>query len=110
RSPGNYVHSREAWGNRPGRFGTDSPRGIVKQHVMAQLLNIPFPLRLIAVMVVAAVVATWLNAAIYAFAWRKRSFSPWQAPSPGLPPRTWLDRVPLLGWWRLRRERYPDAP
>lgn len=77
---------------------------------MAQLLIIPFPLRLIVVMVVAAVVATWLNAAIYAFSWQKRSFSPWQSPPSGMPPRTWLDRVPIVGWWRLRREHYPEAP
>ncbi len=46
-----------------------------------------------------------INWAIYSLAWNYRPISPWSAAPAGLPRRTWLDRAPLLGWWRLRRER-----
>ena len=74
------------------------------------LLSIPLPLRLVVLALVAAMVATLLNAAVYEFAYRHRSLSPWQAPPPGYPPRNWWDRLPVVGWWRLRRETHPDSP
>ncbi len=44
------------------------------------------------------------NWAIYRWAWNSRPISPWSAaPEPGLP-RRWTDRIPVLGWWGLRRE------
>lgn len=71
---------------------------------MQQLLAIPLPVRLALVFVIAACVASLANAAIYQFAWRRRLRSPWQTAPEGVIPRTWLDCVPILGWWRLRRE------
>ena len=71
---------------------------------MPFLLAIPLLVRLVLVFVVAAGAASLANAAIYQFAWQRRLRSPWQARAEGVASRTWLDRVPVLGWWRLRRE------
>ena len=45
-----------------------------------------------------------LNHAIYRWAWHARSISPWSPADPQAPRRRLLDRLPLLGWWGLRRE------
>ncbi len=74
------------------------------------LLTIPLPVRIVMVAVMAAFVASLLNAAIYEFAYRRRAFSAWQVPPEGFPPRTWADRLPIVGWWRLRREVHPEFP
>src|SRR5690606_29479313 len=42
--------------------------------------------------------------------YRRRGFSGWQTPPQGFGPRTWADRLPVVGWWRLRREVHPEAP
>ncbi|MCA9241838.1 MAG: prepilin peptidase [Planctomycetales bacterium] len=72
---------------------------------MEQLLDVPLWTRLVVVFAASAVVASWLNAAIYEFAYDRRRFSPWQPTPPGVAPRGWLDRTPILGWLRLRRDR-----
>lgn len=65
---------------------------------------IPLPLRLAALFVVGAVLGSLVNWAIYTFAWTPRPISPW-APAPDrATPRGWFARVPVLGWFRLRRE------
>lgn len=71
---------------------------------MQLLFAIPMPVRLALVFVVAACAASLANAAIYQFAWHRRFRSPWQKPPEGVGPRSWLDRIPIFGWWRLRRE------
>lgn len=71
---------------------------------MLWLFDIPLPLRLLAVFVVSAVVGSLLNAAICEFAYNRRRLSPWQPTPPGVRPRTALDRVPIVGWLRLRRD------
>ncbi|MEM9186640.1 MAG: A24 family peptidase [Planctomycetota bacterium] len=73
---------------------------------MAWLLEVWLPLRLAALFVVSAGVASLLNAAVYAWAWERRLVSPWQPAAAGASPRTRLDRIPIVGWLRLRR----DAP
>ncbi len=62
------------------------------------------PLQLIIVMLLAACIAGQLNRGIYRFAWHKRWFSPWTPVPVGAQVRNWLDRIPVYGWWRLRRE------
>ncbi len=42
------------------------------------------------------------NLAVFAASWQGRWVSPW-APA-GSPPRQWVDRLPIAGWLRLRRE------
>ncbi|TWT86830.1 Type 4 prepilin-like proteins leader peptide-processing enzyme [Pseudobythopirellula maris] len=71
---------------------------------MDWLLTIPLAVRVAVVFFAAASVATLLNAATYAWAWRPRQFSPWQGEAEGVAPRTWADRLPVIGWLRLRRD------
>lgn len=66
-------------------------------------LELPLPLRLALVAVVAAVMAAAVNWAVYALAYHSEFDSPWSRK-----PRHDVvfgrsDRVPLYGWWRLRR-------
>ena len=56
------------------------------------------------IFLMALLVGSLINWAIYTLAFRARPISPWTAAPPDAAPRTWLDRLPLLGWWRLRRE------
>ncbi|WP_146442646.1 prepilin peptidase [Botrimarina colliarenosi] len=56
------------------------------------------------VFVVAAVAASLANAATYEWAWNQRRFSPWQPTPDGVRPRGWVDRLPIVGWLRLRRD------
>jgi leader peptidase (prepilin peptidase)/N-methyltransferase len=51
--------------------------------------------------VVGACLGSLVNWAVYTFAWSPRPISPWSTFSS---PRTWFDRVPILGWLALRRE------
>ncbi len=52
----------------------------------------------------ALLVANLINRAIDGWSYRRRGLDPWRPAPQGLPPRTWWDQIPLLGWWRLRRE------
>lgn len=49
-------------------------------------------------------IGSLINAAIYGLALDWRPISPWKSPPKNFPQRTWLDCLPLIGWWRLRRE------
>lgn len=49
-------------------------------------------------------VGSLINWAIYALAYNYRAISPWSPAPPDVPPRSWLDRLPVVGWLRLRRE------
>jgi prepilin signal peptidase PulO-like enzyme (type II secretory pathway) len=61
-------------------------------------------LRLAALFVVGTFLGSLVNWAIYTFAWNARPISPWSPPPAGVPPRSWFDRVPILGWLKLKRE------
>lgn len=71
---------------------------------MHWLLDIPLPVRLVVVFAASAVIASLLNAAIHEFAYNRRRISPWQPTPQGVGTRTLADRVPILGWLRLRRD------
>ncbi|TWT77979.1 Type 4 prepilin-like proteins leader peptide-processing enzyme [Posidoniimonas polymericola] len=71
---------------------------------MQQLMDVPLPLRLIVVALLGAVAGSLLNAAVYEFAYDRRRCSPWQPTPEGVGPRGWLDRLPVIGWLRLRRD------
>lgn len=73
---------------------------------MAWLLDTPLAVRLALLFAVSTVVASLLNAAIYAWAWRRRLVSPWQTAPEGASSRTWIDRIPIIGWIRLRRDSH----
>jgi leader peptidase (prepilin peptidase)/N-methyltransferase len=55
-------------------------------------------------------VGSLINWAIYTLAYNYRPISPWSPAPANLPPRTWLDRLPVIGWWRLRREENVHGP
>ncbi|MFP6577013.1 MAG: A24 family peptidase [Pirellulaceae bacterium] len=54
--------------------------------------------------VLGTLLGSQLNHAIYRWAWNARRISPWSPADPQAPPRRLLDRLPVLGWWGLRRE------
>ncbi len=51
-----------------------------------------------------AAMGSAINLAVYRLAWFQRSFSPWSAPLENAPPRCRSDRIPIFGWFGLRRE------
>lgn len=65
---------------------------------------IPWEARLGALFVLGVIAGALANVAIYRLAWHWRPIDPWLAPAPGAPRRRWGDRIPILGWWGLRRE------
>ena len=69
-----------------------------------EMIDWPLEIRLLLCFGVALLVASFLNLAIYRLAWNRRNVSPWSAAPTGLAPRTLWDRIPVLGWLRLRRE------
>ena len=71
---------------------------------MNLILAIPFELRLACLFLLGAVAGGFANLAVYRLAYYARLISPWSAPPDGAPPRSWIDRVPIVGWWPMRRE------
>lgn len=52
-----------------------------------------------------ALVAGWfVNWTIIQGAYHRRSIGAWNPPPKGMPCHSWLDWLPIVGWWRLRRE------
>ena len=68
------------------------------------LLNMPLFARLAIVFALGCAAGAIVNWAIYSLAWNRRPFSPWSSPPDGASHRSCADRVPIWGWWRLRRE------
>ena len=67
----------------------------------------PLALPLMAMFLVGVCLGSAVNWATYAWAWRPRPVSPWMAPPAGAEPRRfWPHRLPVVGWFALRR----DAP
>lgn len=71
---------------------------------MSFILTIPVQVRLALLGIIGALVGGQINRAIYRLAWDRRAIGPWSAPHAGAPPRHWLDRLPVAGWYFLRRE------
>jgi len=70
------------------------------------LSAIPLEFALLLCFLLGSLTASFLNLAIYRLAWNSRATSPWSKPPQELPPRTLVDRIPILGWLRLRRESH----
>jgi len=65
----------------------------------------PLLLQLLPVCLTGLALGALVNWAIYRFAWfNPREISPWGVLPVGVPARRWSDRIPVLGWWGLRRE------
>lgn len=60
--------------------------------------------RLVGVFIVGVCLGSLVNWAIYSLAWRPRAISPWSRTLADMPPRRTCDRIPVLGWFGLRRE------
>ncbi|MBX3415612.1 MAG: prepilin peptidase [Pirellulales bacterium] len=71
---------------------------------MNALLAIPLPLRLATLFVLGAIVGAVANWAIDRLRWEPRWLSPWGSRHPDLPPLRPGDRLPIWGWFGLRRE------
>jgi len=68
------------------------------------LAALPLTVRLFAVLLGGFALGAVVNWAIYRLAWNRREISPWgPTPSAALP-RKVVDRIPVLGWFGLRRE------
>jgi len=71
---------------------------------MNELFGLSFSVRVGVVCILGCALGAVVNWAVYALAWNRRAISPWSAPPDGVPQRAWHDRIPVLGWWSLRRE------
>jgi leader peptidase (prepilin peptidase) / N-methyltransferase len=67
-------------------------------------LDLPLVVRCLFLFLLGLGVGGQINWGIYRLAWNCRPISPWSPAPPGAEPRTWRDRLPLLGWVWLRRE------
>ena len=69
------------------------------------LASLPTGIRIAILLCSGAVLGVLINWAIYAWAMlQERPISPWMKPADGESPRTWLDRVPIVGWINRRRD------
>ncbi len=68
------------------------------------ILEIPLELRLLALFALGVLVGNLANLAIYAWAYTPRRESPWLRAHPRDAKDSWADRLPLIGWHRLRRK------
>jgi prepilin signal peptidase PulO-like enzyme (type II secretory pathway) len=67
-------------------------------------LNLPIEIRLTLLFFMGLLVGGQLNRGIYRLAWFSRDWGPWSPPPAEAPPRCRGDRLPVIGWWGLRRE------
>ena len=70
----------------------------------------PLQLRIGIVCLIAALVASQVNRAIFRLAWTPRDIGPWSPAAPNTPPRRWWDRVPIIGWFGMARESSVHGP
>ncbi|HZZ27197.1 MAG TPA: A24 family peptidase [Pirellulales bacterium] len=71
---------------------------------MSQFLLLPLSLRWLLLFIGGACLGALVNLGIYRLAYGKRRISPWCLTKRKIPRRSLLDRIPILGWWSLRRE------
>jgi len=68
------------------------------------LLDIPEPIRLAAVFLLGACLGAAANLAAYQLSFGRRPISPWGPRHADAPRRGLVARLPIAGWWALRRE------
>src|SRR5262245_53106074 len=66
--------------------------------------------RLLIVFLVGACLGSLINWAIYTLAWNPRPISPWGRSTDAARRRSWVDRLPILGWLALKREAAIHGP
>ncbi|HEX3657595.1 MAG TPA: A24 family peptidase [Pirellulales bacterium] len=67
-------------------------------------LEIPLTFRTLLVFLLGTVLGGLVNWAVYSLCYQPRPTSPWSRSHPKDSDDRWLDRLPLWGWWRLRRK------
>ncbi len=72
--------------------------------MIAFWLGLPFVAQIVILAVVGAAAGALANCVLFACCNVVKLTNPWAPAEPGGMPRDALDRVPILGWWRLRRE------
>ena len=68
------------------------------------LFKLPLEFRLGMVFALGLLVGTQVNHGIYRLAWNPRKIGPWSPRDEKAPPRQWVDYLPVVGWFTLRRE------
>src|SRR5688572_28725355 len=68
------------------------------------LAALPLPIGLALAILGGLAAGALVNWAAYGLAWNHRPISPWSLPHPEAPARRASDRLPLWGWFGLRRE------
>lgn len=69
------------------------------------LFWLPDPARWLMLFAAGAFAGSIANLLIYELSWyRRRNISPWSREEGDQPERNWLDRIPVFGWFRMRRE------
>ncbi len=66
--------------------------------------RLPDVLKGITLVLAGLVMGVLANRAVYAWAWHRRAIGPWLPRHEDAPGRCWSDRLPVWGWWGLRRE------
>ncbi len=69
-------------------------------------IGLPLEFRLVLLSIFGVLGGALANYLIYSWCYFPRPISPFALPHPESPPRQSWDRVPVLGWFGLRRERY----
>ena len=72
--------------------------------MIAFWIGLPLVAQLIILMLVGILGGALANHMIYTWAYFPRPISPWVPPCEEAPPRKSSDRIPIVGWWGLRRE------
>ncbi|MFO1064238.1 MAG: prepilin peptidase [Pirellulales bacterium] len=65
---------------------------------------LPSPVRLAVVACCSLLAASFINWAIYSLAWNRRAVGAWSPAPAGSPAHSFADWLPIIGWWRLKRE------
>ncbi|HMO12932.1 MAG TPA: A24 family peptidase [Pirellulaceae bacterium] len=70
------------------------------------MLDLQFVLVNLVLMLLGSIAGAAINYGIYRCGFNKRLISPWSSVPEACVPRNWLDRIPIFGWLRLRRESH----
>ncbi len=96
------------WPPRVTATGPTAPEDNARMNAWNHLIDLwcqlPLVWRASLLAVVGLLGAQQINRAIDRLAYRPRGRDPWLPAPEGLPSRKWSDRLPLWGWWSLRRE------
>lgn len=72
--------------------------------LIATWITLPIEARIALVAMIGVMVGALANHCIYRFAWVPRPIGPWSTPDLKASSRKRIDRIPVLGWFALRRE------